>query len=81
MALAPFCVAWQIVGMDGAWTDWVRHISFPGLGGLLEILVLAVLFYYTILFFRGTRGAQVLLGFVTALVAMLVLAVLGALLR
>ena len=59
--------------MDGAWTDWLRHISFPGLGGLLEILVLAVLFYYTILFFRGTRGAQVLLGFVTALVAMLVL--------
>lgn len=40
---------------------------------MLEILVLAVLFYYAILFFRGTRGAQVLLGFVTAIVAMLVL--------
>jgi len=37
------------------------------------MLVLAVMFYYTILFFRGTRGAQVLLGFVTAVVVMLVL--------
>ena len=50
-----------------------RHLPLPGVGGLLEILVLSVLFYYTILFFRGTRGAQVLLGFVTAIVAMLVL--------
>ncbi len=59
--------------MDGAWLDAFRRIPLPGVGGLLEILVLAVLFYYTILFFRGTRGAQVLLGFVTAIVAMLVL--------
>ena len=59
--------------MDGAWTDWLRHIPLPGVGGLLEIFVLSVVFFYTILFFRGTRGAQVLLGFVTALVAMLVL--------
>ena len=58
--------------MDGAWLDAFRRIPLPGVGGLLEILVLAVLFYYTILFFRGTRGAQVLLGFVTAIVAMLV---------
>ncbi len=59
--------------MNSAWMDIFRHVPFPGLGGLLEILVLSVLFYYTILFFRGTRGAQVLLGFVTAIVAMLVL--------
>jgi diadenylate cyclase len=59
--------------MNGAWTNLFRQIPLPGVGGLLEILVLSVLFYYTILFFRGTRGAQVLLGFVTALVAMLVL--------
>ena len=58
--------------MDGAWLDAFRRIPLPGVGGLLEILVLAVLFYYTILFFRGTRGAQVLLSFVTAIVAMLV---------
>lgn len=59
--------------MNNSWTDFFQQTSLPGVGGLLEMLVLAVLFYYTILFFRGTRGAQVLLGFVTAIVAMLVL--------
>ena len=73
MTLAPIRIAWQIVPMNSAWTNLLRQLHLPGLGGLLEILVLAVLFYYAIQFFRGTRGAQVLLGFVTALVAMLVL--------
>jgi len=59
--------------MNIAWTDIFQNLPSPGVGGLLEMLVLAVLFYYTILFFRGTRGAQVLLGFVTAVVVMLVL--------
>ncbi|HAL92430.1 MAG TPA: TIGR00159 family protein [Verrucomicrobia bacterium] len=59
--------------MNSSWMDFSRQIPLPGVGGLLEILVLAVLFYYAILFFRGTRGAQVLLGFITAVVAMLVL--------
>ena len=59
--------------MNTAWTDIFRQIPNPGVGGLLEMLVLAVLFYYAILFFRGTRGAQVLLGFVTAMIAMLIL--------
>ena len=73
MTLAPPRPAWQIAPMNGAWTDIFRQIPLPGVGGLLEMLVLSVLFYYMIRFFRGTRGAQVLLGFVTALVAMLVL--------
>jgi diadenylate cyclase len=73
LTLAPARAAWQIVSMDSTWTDFFRQIPLPGVGGLLEMLVLAVLFYYAILFFRGTRGAQVLLGFVTAVVAMLVL--------
>ncbi len=59
--------------MNSTWTDLLQQIHLPGPGGLLEILVLSVLFFYAILFFRGTRGAQVLLGFVTAVVAMLVL--------
>ena len=59
--------------MNSTWMDLYRQIPKPGVGGVLEMLVLAVLFYYAILFFRGTRGAQVLLGFVTAVVAMLVL--------
>lgn len=45
----------------------------PGPTGILEILVLAVLFYYIILFFYGTRGAQILLGFAVLFVTLLVL--------
>lgn len=42
-------------------------IYFLGLGGLLQVLVLACAFYYIFLFFRGTRGAQVLVGLVLLL--------------
>ena len=49
------------------------QIHVPGMAGLLEILVLAVVFYYIILFFHGTRGAQVMLGLTFVLVALLVL--------
>jgi diadenylate cyclase len=49
------------------------QIHVPGPAGLLEILVLAVVFYYIILFFRGTRGAQVLLGFTLTLLTMMLL--------
>jgi len=59
--------------MNSRWLEHLQRFPLPGLGGLLEILVLSFLFYYAILFFRGTRGAQVLLGFVTAVVVMLVL--------
>jgi len=59
--------------MNSPWLEHLQRFPLPGLGGLLEILVLSFLFYYAILFFRGTRGAQVLLGFVTAVVVMLVL--------
>jgi diadenylate cyclase len=59
--------------MNSPWMESFQRIPLPGPGGLLEILVLSVVFYYAIQFFRGTRGAQVLLGFVTAVVAMLVL--------
>ena len=59
--------------MNNAWTDFFRSAPLPAVGGLLEILVLAVVFYYIIQFLRGTRGAQVLLGFVTAVVVMLLL--------
>jgi len=45
----------------------LTRIQWPGVTGVLEILVLSVLFYYIILFFRGTRGAQVLTGFIVCL--------------
>ncbi|MCX7010039.1 MAG: diadenylate cyclase CdaA [Kiritimatiellaeota bacterium] len=48
---------------------WDR-LHLPSLTGMLEIGLLAFAFYYLILFFRGTRGAQVLLGFVVVLVAL-----------
>lgn len=43
-------------------TLFTRNI-FPGLHGMLEIAILAVAIYYILLFFKGTRGAQVLSGF------------------
>ncbi|MDD4735890.1 MAG: diadenylate cyclase CdaA [Kiritimatiellae bacterium] len=46
-------------------------IQWPGSVGYLEILVLGILFYYIMLFFRGTRGAQVLTGFVLAMVLLM----------
>jgi diadenylate cyclase len=42
--------------------DLFEQLYLPGLPGFLEILILAVLFYYLIVFFRGTRGVQVLIG-------------------
>lgn len=40
----------------------LEQLYLPGVSGLLEILILAVLIYYLIIFFRGTRGVQVLVG-------------------
>lgn len=42
----------------------LNRIDLPDPGGMLEIWVLSVMYYFTILFFRGTRGAAVLSGFV-----------------
>jgi diadenylate cyclase len=44
----------------------------PDARGVLEILVLGVVFYYIMLFFHGTRGAQVLSGLVLFIVMLLV---------
>ncbi len=43
---------------------WTERIPWPGITGILEILVLALLFHFTFQFFQGTRGAQVLTGLV-----------------
>lgn len=73
MPLAPHGYAWQTIAMNHVWSEFVQRVPLPAVGGLLEILVLTVMFYYTIQFLRGTRGAQVLLGFVTSVIIMLVL--------
>ncbi len=49
----------------------LASISWPGAKGILEILVMAVVLYYIILFFHGTRGAQVLSGLAILLIALL----------
>ena len=58
--------------MNGA-LPLLSRIEAPGVAGLLEILVLAGVFYYVILFFRGTRSAQVLMGFGFVLISLLLL--------
>ena len=54
-----------------AWIEGIQWLSV--LTGLLEILVLAAGFFYTILFFRGTRGAQVLTGLVVFVLVLMLL--------
>lgn len=50
-----------------------ERIDTVGFSGILEILVLSFLFYYIIMFFRGTRGAQVLSGFIVSLLLLMIL--------
>ena len=51
--------------------QYLSSIQSFGVGEVLQIVVLACLFYYIFLFFRGTRGAQVLVGFALLLVIMI----------
>lgn len=51
---------------------WVEQLHVPGWAGVVEILVLAVVFYYLIRFFRGTRGAAVLSGLLLLLIVLMV---------
>lgn len=52
-------------------TSILSRIQWPGTTGILEILVLFAAFYYIILFFKGTRGAQVLTGFILSLILLM----------
>lgn len=47
--------------------------NLPGPGGVVEILVLAWLYYMVFVFFSGTRSAQVLTGFIVLIVALVLL--------
>lgn len=53
--------------------SWLIRLRFPGCGDVVEMLVLACIFYYILLFFRGTRGAQVLSGLAILLIILIVL--------
>ncbi len=47
--------------------------DLPGLSGMIEILVLASFYYMVIIFFRGTRSAQVLTGLIVLVVLLILL--------
>jgi diadenylate cyclase len=51
----------------------LQRMVMPGWDGMLEILVLSVVFYYVLLFIHGTRGAQVLSGLATVFIALVLL--------
>jgi diadenylate cyclase len=42
--------------------NWPHSIEYPGVTGMIEILILAAVFYFLVKFFRGTRGAAILTG-------------------
>lgn len=46
-------------------------LEFPGVTGILEMLVLAAIFYYIFQFLRGTRGMAVLSGFVLVVIVLI----------
>lgn len=50
---------------------WFDRIMLPGFHGLLEMIVLAVAIYYILLFFQGTRGAQVFSGLAVLFIVLL----------
>ena len=52
---------------------WIEQLHLPGWSGVVEIVFLAVAFYYLIRFFRGTRGAAVLSGLVLVVLLLLAL--------
>lgn len=49
----------------------LTEIRSFGIGGLVEVVVLACLYYYIFLFFRGTRGAHVLAGLVLLMIVLM----------
>lgn len=53
--------------------EWLTGIDILSVTrNMVEILVLAMLFYYILLFFRGTRGATVLTGLAVLLIILIV---------
>lgn len=51
--------------------EWITRIQSFGLGSFFQVILLACAIYYIFLFFRGTRGAQVLVGLGVLLVVLI----------
>ena len=52
--------------------EWINQITWPGFGGVVEILVLACGFYFLLLFFRETRSLKVFIGLLMVLLIAIV---------
>lgn len=53
--------------------ELLQRMVIPGWDGLLEILILAVAFYFILLFLHGTRGVQVLFGLAMLFIGLVLL--------
>ena len=51
--------------------SWLSQIAWPGVGGIFEILVLAVGFYVIFVFFRESRSIQVFVGLLLVLIVLI----------
>ena len=58
---------WRNETMDGSETNWLQYWR-----PLAEIGILSVAIYYTLTFFRGTRGWPIVLAFLGLLIGLLV---------
>lgn len=52
--------------------NWLSGIENPGWTGAIEILILAMVFYFTLKVFRGTRGSAIFTGLAILFVALIV---------
>ncbi len=53
--------------------DLMRELQAFGVAGIVQVLVLSCAYYYIFLFFRGTRGVQVLTGLVLSMLGLMLL--------
>jgi diadenylate cyclase len=53
--------------------EFLQSLVLPGWDGLLEIVILAVAFYYVLAFIHGTRGVQVLFGLAMLFIVLVLL--------
>lgn len=51
--------------------EWLNQIAWPGVSGVVEILILTVFFYAMMLFFKDTRSVHVVVGLLLLLIILL----------
>lgn len=51
--------------------EWLSQISWPGVSGVVEIMILSAVFYGLMLFFRESRSVHIAVGLLLALIILL----------